>query len=217
MSPPTRLEREMPAAGQAGCATAIGVFLTIVGSIITFAMRSNADQASKNEWVVYAVGGGFAVVGLVMISLGIKMALMIRLPETIVEVNKNPVRKGESFQMTIRQPGPMHLKSLRVNFVAEQITTFKRKGQKHSNTDRRLIHEHNVLDMRDVTIAAGEEMTRHADITVPADVNVVDIEGKRTVVWRLEVWGRVRGWVDFGHPFVIDVAGFPVDKHDAVR
>jgi hypothetical protein len=28
-------------------------------------------------------------------------------------------------------------------------------------------------------------------------------------VWRLEVWGRVRGWVDFCHPFLIEVSGEP--------
>ena len=216
MSEPIRLEREMPVAGQAGCATAIGVFLTVVGSVITYGMRSNASDGGRNEWVIYAVGGGFALVGLVMVILGIKMFFMTRLPETIVEVDRMPVRKGETFQMTVRQPGPMRLESLRVNLVAEQITKRKvwRKGQRHTDTDRRLIHQDNILDVRDITIASGEVVTRQAGVTVPADVSLADIEGAKKVVWRLEVWGRVRGWVDFGHPFVIDVAGFPVEKQD---
>jgi hypothetical protein len=33
---------------------------------------------------------------------------------------------------------------------------------------------------------------------------LADVEGETRVVWRLEVWGRVRGWVDFGHPFAIE-------------
>jgi hypothetical protein len=92
MSAPIRLEREMPAARQAGCATTIGVFLTVVGSVITFAMRSNAPPGGRNEWVLYAVGGGFALVGLLMVILGIKMLFATRWPETIVEVDKMPVR-----------------------------------------------------------------------------------------------------------------------------
>jgi hypothetical protein len=30
---------------------------------------------------------------------------------------------------------------------------------------------------------------------------------RRTHFWRLEVWGRVRGWAGFGHPYVIQVLG----------
>ena len=86
MSAPIRLEREMPAARQAGCATAIGVVLAAVGSVMTFALRSNPPQG-RNGWVLYAVGGGFAIVGLLMVILGIKMFVANRLPETIVEVD----------------------------------------------------------------------------------------------------------------------------------
>jgi hypothetical protein len=101
----------------------------------------------------------------------------------------------------------MRLESLRVNLVAEQLTTRRvwRNGKRRTDTDRRLIHQHNVLDIRAVTIARAGEATRQTVVTVPANVSLADIEGDKKVVWRLEVWGRVRGWVDFGHPFVADV------------
>jgi hypothetical protein len=97
--------------------------------------------------------------------------------------------------------------SLRVNLVGEQITKRDvwRNGRRRTETDRRLIHQTNVLDLRDISIARGEELARQAEATVPANVTLADIEGRATVVWRLEVWGRVRGWVDFGHTFVISV------------
>ncbi len=69
------------------------------------------------------MGGGFALVGLVMVILGIKMFLLTPLPETIVEVDRMPVRARQPFQVTVRQPGPVRLESLRVNLVAEQLTT----------------------------------------------------------------------------------------------
>jgi hypothetical protein len=93
--------------------------------------------------------------------------------------------------------------------VCEQITRrdARRNGRRHTDTDRRLIHETNVLDLRDITVLPGEEVARQGEATVPRDVSLVDVEGRSHVIWRLEVWGRVRGWVDFGHPFVIEVSG----------
>ena len=207
MSAPIRLEREAPAAGQAGCATTIGLFLTVLGGVIALGMRSDASRPGSNEWLVYVVGGGFALVGIVVLILGVKMFLASRLPETIVEVDRMPVRAGDPFQVTVRQPGPIRLKSLRLNLVGEQLTKREvwRDGKRRIDTDRRLIHQDNVLDLKDISILAGEEVTRQGGATVPADVSLADIEGTKQVVWRLEVWGRVRGWVDFGHPFVIDV------------
>ena len=82
-----------------------------------------------------------------------------------------------------------------------------RNGRRRIDTDRRLIHQDDVLDLRDITILPGEEVARQGEATVPATVSLTGIEGQKRVVWRLEVWGRVRGWVDFGHPFVIEVLG----------
>jgi hypothetical protein len=69
------------------------------------------------------------------------------------------------------------------------------------------VHQDTVLDVRDLTIARGEEIARQCEATVPEEVVLADVEGETRVVWRLEVWRRVRGWVDFGHPFAIDVVG----------
>jgi hypothetical protein len=219
MRAPIRLERETPAAGQAGCATAIGLFLTVLGGVMTLAMRSAALRPGPNEWLVSVVGGGFSLVGLVMVILGIKMFLATRLPATIVEVDRMPVRAGEPFQVTVRQPGPLRLKSLRLKLVGEQLTNRKvwRSGRRRTDTDRRLIHQNNVVDLREITIPRGEEVVRQGKATVPPDVSLADIEGEKQVVWRLEVWLRVRGWVDFGHPFVIEVLGSAKRPHTTDR
>jgi hypothetical protein len=209
MCAPIRLEREGPAATQAGRAASIGVFLAVLGGIIVRAMRSDAPSDGQNEWLVYAVGGGLSVVGLVVVIFAIKMFLASRLPETIVEVDRMPVRAGERFQVTVRQAGPIRLESLRLNLVAEQLTrrALRHSRQRRISTDRRVIHQSNVLDVGNTTILPGREIARQIEAVVPADVRPVDIEGDKRIVWRLEVWGRVRGWVDFGHRFVLEVSG----------
>jgi len=142
-----------------------------------------------------------------MFVLGIKMVLMTRIPETVAEVDNMPVHLGESFQLTIRQPGPIRLKSLRVNLVCEQTTTreVQRAGETKTDTDRRIIHQTNVLDLKETGAGHGEQVIAHATVNVPAGVRLADIEGRKEITWRLEVWGRVRGWVGFGHPYVIQV------------
>jgi hypothetical protein len=209
MSAPIRLERETAASGSAGCATTIGVVVSGLGGVVLLAMRSEALRSGPNGWLVYVVGGGLSLIGLVMVILGIRMFAASRLPETILEVDRMPVRAGDAFQVIVRQPGPMRLTSLRLNLVGEQLTrrTGPRPRQTRIRTDRRLIHQHTVLDLGDLSILPGKEVARQATATVPADVILADIEGEKRVVWRLEVWGRVRGGVDFGHPFVIEVLG----------
>jgi hypothetical protein len=207
MSARIRLERQTPAGGQAGCATTIGLFLTVLGAIIMFLMRSDEPRTGDNEWLVYFVGGGFSLIGVIVAVLGIKMFLATRVPETIVEVDRMPIRAGEPFHIHVRQPGPVRLQSLRLNLIGEQLTTRDvwRDGKRRTDIDRRVIHQDNILDVGNITILSGEEVAREGKATVPTEVTLAEIEGVKEVVWRLEVWGRVRGWVDFGHPFVFDV------------
>jgi hypothetical protein len=202
-----RLRREMTVGRRAGCVTAIGVVLAAIGIVMVVVMWGGKPPTGENAWVLYAVGGGFGLFGLLIFVLGIKLFLMTRIPETIVEVDNMPVRLGESFQLTIRQPGPIRLKSLRVNLVCEQITTRKvqRAGETKTDTDRRIVHQTNVLDLKETGAGHGEQVIAHATVNVPADVRLADIEGRKAITWRLEVWGRVRGWVGFGHPYVIQV------------
>jgi hypothetical protein len=218
MSARIRLERQTPAEGQAGCATTIGLLLAVLGGVIMFLMRSDEPRAGQNEWLVYFVGGGFSLVGLIVAILGIKMFLATRVPETIVEVDRMPVRAGELFRVTVRQPGPVRLESLRVNLVGEQLTSREvwREGKRRTDIDRRVIHQDNILDVGNITILSGEEIAREGNATVPVVVTLAEIEGVKGVVWRLEVWGRVRGWADFGHPFVVQVSGEPPQEDRCV-
>lgn len=210
MSARIRLQREAPAARQAGFAAVIGVVLTVLGGGgIMLLLRTEAPRDQSSEWLFYVVGIGFLLVGAVMVILAFKIFLALRLPETIVEVDSMPVRAGKPFLVTVRQPGPIRLQSLRLNLVGEQLTRRDvwRNGRRRTDTDRRLIHQDNVLDLRDITVMLGDEAARQGEATVPAAVRLADIDGQKRVVWRLEVWGRVRGWVDFGHRFVIEVLG----------
>lgn len=205
MTGPIRLDRQASVGGQAGVATGVGIFLVLIGVVTIIAKRADESPPTEGEWVFYVVGVGFAVVGLLVAVLGIKTFLMLRIPQTILEVDRMPVGAGESFELTVRQPGPVRLASLRVNLVCEQTTRRPGKGAARSDRDQRIIHQANVLDLRDAAVGSGEQVVRHVTVNVPAHVQLAEIEGRKELAWRLEVWGRVRGWANFGHPFDIEV------------
>ena len=81
MAGPIRLERQASVGGQAGVATAIGILMVAIGVATIIAMRADESQPTENEWVLYAVGLGFAVVGLLVAVLGLKTFLMLRIPQ----------------------------------------------------------------------------------------------------------------------------------------
>ena len=216
MPGPIRLERQTAAAGQAGGAIGIGLVLLLIGLVIVL-FGPDDEPGGENAWVVYAVGFGFTVVGLVVTVLGVKMLLMSRIPETVLEVDRMPVRPGESFQVTVRQPGPVRLQSLRVNLICEQTTIRAVAGGARPQRDRRIVDQTNVLDVRDAAADAGGYVIRQATVAIPVALPSAGIPGRKEIFWRLEVWGRVHGWVDFGHPFPIEVLTGDDDVDDDVN
>ena len=200
-----RLERETPARGQAGCAFGIGAFLTAFGAIIVLFMRGPGK--GRGDWLVYVVGGGFALVGAVMVVLALKMVLATRTPETIVEVDGHPVSSGGSLTVRLTQPGPVRLESLRANLVCEQTTELEvgRSGKQRPTFDRRIVYQENVLEVRDRDAARGGTVQAEGVVQIPADVSPSGAHGKGMTTWRLEVWGKVKGWAGFMHPFLITV------------
>ena len=173
-----------------------------------FVLRQQGSEAGS-EWLVATVGGGFSLVGALTLALALKMLMSARTPETIVEVDRRPIAAGAAFRITVRQAGPLRLRSLRLNLTAEQISTrfVWRRGRRERDRDRRLIYEQNVIDTGPLVIARGEELIRQAEATMPSSLRLADVEGDKAVVWRLEVWGKVQRGVDFAHPFVLEVRG----------
>jgi hypothetical protein len=205
---PVSLSRETPAVRQAGGAAALGICLLALGGVMLYVLRQQSDPATT-DWLVSTVGTAFSLVGVMTLALALKMLIAARTPETRVEVDRLPVAAGATFLVTMRQPGPVRLYSLRLNLTAEQVTTrvVYRRGRRDRDRDRRLIYQHNLIDTGPLVIARGEELIRQAEATMPASLRLADVEGDKAVVWRLEVWGKVQRGVDFGHPFVLDVRG----------
>lgn len=64
-----------------------------------------ARTEGQGEMLASIVGTGFVLFGVVMVVLGLKSALIVRLPEIFVELDGDAVRAGTPFRLTVRQPG----------------------------------------------------------------------------------------------------------------
>jgi hypothetical protein len=203
---PFRLERETPWGLQIGCALSIGVFLLLFGGTIAY-----LDWTRGDHGVPLFVGGGFAFVGLLVAGSGYhQVRARRRTPETILEIDARPLTRGKTVRLLVIQPGPAKLQSLRVNIVCMSTTSEWRTRGKERYLDRdvRLVHQQTVLDVKDVTVAKGEELAHEARVVIPSDQPSTGGSGEPgdpARVWRFEVWGRVRWGADVMHPFVVEV------------
>ena len=201
-----RIERETPWAATTGCALAIGVLLTLLGGGILYMALTHPDE--KAQGVVYIVGGGFALVGLIVLYSGIhQLFAQAGIKETIFEVGELPLRRGKAVQATIVQEGPIKLLSLRANLVCFEIETRRVQRKNGPSTEKftQQIADGNLLDEGPIELGPGEKYERSFLMTVAPDARPSGTKGKFTIEWKVEVWGRVKSRPDFMHPFVVQV------------
>jgi hypothetical protein len=201
-----RLERETPWGVEAGCSVAIGFFLLLFGGTIAY-----LDSTRGDGGIALVFGGAFGFIGLLVTAAGYHQVLARRrTPETILEIEALPVERGRTVRLLVVQPGPANLQSLRVNVLC-MVTTKQwrtRGNERHLDRDVRLLYQHNVLDVKAVTVPRGEELAYEAQLVVPSEQPPTGGSGAPEDpehAWRLEVWGRVRWGADLMHPFVIEV------------
>lgn len=203
-----RLERQTPAKTQAGCAIAIGIFLIIAGAIpITLTI---ANDPPGERLFFYLWGGAFAAIGLLVLYSGIVQKLALKWPETIVESENEILRRGDAVQFYFQQPGPVSLISLRANLVGEERWATRRSRRNAaSGLDHHTRHlgTFNFLDIGERDVSAEEPLELFASLEVPPDIPPSKGGGalEKSVFWKIEVWGKVKGGADFMHPFDVTV------------
>jgi hypothetical protein len=140
--------------------------------------------------VVIVIFGG---VGLLMLLMFVHQSIARRVPETIVEITPQPAVTGDRATIRITQPGPVKLRSLRANLLWTESDS---DGRGFGGSE-------NFLDVRQLDV--GHTWETVAEVTIPENGRPSGWMGGVKTVWKIEVWGRVRFFPDFQHPFVIRV------------
>lgn len=208
---PVRLVREVPWSVETGCMTLIGIFvLAIVGGLYYAVTRFG--EGEEDVWVVYLFIGVFGLVGTLLVVCGIHRWFASRVRETIVEMDAEKVIRGTSVKACFRQEGSVRLRSLRANVLCfERTHAWGTRTDSDGNsesfrkTNEKLLYQQNILDEHDLMIGAEDIWETQIEFQLPVE-SLRSFESEdREIEWKIEVWGRVRWWPDFMHPFVIHV------------
>jgi hypothetical protein len=201
---PYRIERASPWGAQAGRALGIGLILLAIGGTICGFSLVHDDYG-----LPLVVGAGFSLVALLLVYSGIHQFLArAGAKETLFELERLPVERGNVRNGVILQDGPVRLQSLRANVICMEETRkqVRRNGRTRVERFYKMIWDANVLDEGEVTLNGGERLQRNIAIEIPRHCKPSGEQGNgKAIEWRVEVWGRVKGKPDFMHPFVIEV------------
>ena len=122
-------------------------------------------------------------------------------PGTTIVLGAEPLRRGVSTSIHLRQTGPVSLQSLRANLICERIE--RRPGAK-----ARMIsypYQINFLDVGPLAISRLDVEEISAELTVPSEADPSCESPRLKIRWRIEIWGKRDGAADFMRPFSIEV------------
>ena len=122
-------------------------------------------------------------------------------PRTTIVLKEEPLRRGVSTSVRIRQAGPVSFQSFRANLICERIE--RTRGAKS-----RLVtypYQINFFDAGPLTVSRLHVEEVDAELTVPSEGDPSCETPHLKIRWRIEIWGKVDGAADFMRPFAIEV------------
>ena len=198
-----RLERETPRKIQLWGTLLTGTVLlsAAAGGLASLWLVDVQDSRLPLTAMVVLFGG----LGLCITGVFLHQSFAIWVPETIVEIERGAIRPGKSIRVCFQQPGPLRLASLKANVVCLELL------DRPSDTTQaeKLIYSQCILDSGPKLILAGASHVCQIDFCLPPSVHASGrdrCDAKRSYVWKIEVWGRVRWWPGFMHAYLIRVA-----------
>lgn len=176
-----------------GCSFSIGALLSTLGFGMCYA-AARSDE--KGMWIAYAVGGGFAFFGMLVLFSWFRQILVRRTPRIIVEVSRQPWLLGQSARMALIQTGPARLHSLRANLLCfEQKVTWRKNASSSSTTSSRhvaekILSKETLIEAAHLRVANGETWQEIREFSLAQEALPTKTVDNTSILWRLEVWGK---------------------------
>jgi hypothetical protein len=168
----TSLEERSRAAGSLFCA----LVLAVVAALFLL---------SGSKLFAWAAALPALLVGLLLYA-AIHALLASVIPRTTIVLGEEPLRRGVSTSIHLRQAGPVSLQSLRANLICERIE--RAPGAKGRSISYR--YQINFLNAGPLAISRLHVEEISAELTVPSEADPSCETPRLKIRWRIEIWGK---------------------------
>lgn len=202
---PVVLSRSSSRGAQIGCTLFLALLLGGIGFPV---FRYPTTHPQENVGVMYIVGGGFSLVGLLLLYSALHQLFALKTPELTVETETAELIRGQKVRFFFRQPGPVSLQSLRANLVGEERWSVPRGSGSNRTTSyqSRDLGTFNFFDSGPQDVRAELPYEALIEYEVPRELEPSGVrEGDHVVSWKIEVWGKVRRRADFMHSYDVTI------------
>jgi len=204
-----RLRPESTPGGESCGALFVAAALLFVGGIAGYAAWADLQDETWHVLPILFVVV-FGGLGLVFLWIAAVAALSMRVPETIVEVERSTIAPGESTRMLVLQPGPVRLRRLLV-----RLTCREEVPQQEGSPQVTVVHDEVVTEVGRTSVGPDVPLEHPAELRIPTDAKPSS-GGTPAVRWRVEVWGVPLVWPRFTltFPIMVEQVTLGAESHE---
>jgi hypothetical protein len=161
--------------------------------------------------------GVFALLGLVLLVLAVYAVLeewtrLRGVREPSARLSAHPLRPGGSYELTLRQPGPVRLLELKVVLVGE-LTVATPDGEGGTHDKIETVCRDEILRKENVQVLDERPYAASGTFTVPPQGMPSRGEGPNKMSWKVVVQGRREGWpLGFAFDYPVTVVAAEADS-----
>ena len=204
--PPLKLKHRFKTIDTPKQRALVSIFIAILLGGFAWVLLVYRPFFAEDQVVQLAIIGLLFGLSLLLIYSAIYQILATRIPTTILESSQDILERGKTVNFYCRQAGPINLISLRINLLGEEVWWTIDKNDKEKTRNTRHIGTYNFFDSGALQISANKPYEADISFTLPQNIPATGkTKEQRLVVWKIEIWGKVQGYVNFYHSYPVQV------------
>jgi len=147
------------------------------------------DMTRLGDWWFFLALAVAAEAGLIRFTLGAVVGM--RIPDPVVEIDREPLKRGETFRVAVRQPGPARFDVFRVSVACE------RQGKSSGRESQKVL-----MMKKDFRADEHLPFAKVLEAAIDADAPPSDKSLQTIVTWKVvvkrtkkRIWGLDREYV----------------------
>jgi hypothetical protein len=203
------LERSRPTVQGVILLWAVAAFWNVpIGVTIAGAVRLWGQGKPHVALLIFV--GVFTLAGGCLVALAVYAALeeftrLRGVQEPRVELSEHPLRAGESYAVTVSQPGPVDLLLWKVLLVCDVMVPYP-DGEGGTNEKLETVYQDQLFGEERLHIDGGVSFSTRCSFSLPTDIRLASATETDKVRWKVAVRGHRAGWpIGFNFEFPVSV------------